>query len=126
MQPPTEFLTPEEAAEVDKALMTSHDKFATRVAIYALRSLKQIALQNNTAIENLNSAQIEDWVYQDESLQQGIDREFKQFFSHLVISSQTPLKRAAEEAGVAIEGLDVAQVVAWFERNAKRKLEQEK
>ncbi|UBF29355.1 hypothetical protein K9N68_16870 [Kovacikia minuta CCNUW1] len=124
MEPSTEFLTPEESAEVDKALMTAHDKFATRVAIYALRSLKQIAQQNSVAIATLDSQQIEDWVYQDESLRQGIDREFKQFFSHLVISSQTPLKRAAEEAGVAIEGLTVPQVVAWFERNAKRKLEE--
>ncbi|MGA7934081.1 MAG: hypothetical protein WCA35_11085 [Kovacikia sp.] len=126
MQPFTEFLTPEESAEVDQALMTSHDKFATRVAIYALRSLNQIARQNGVPIDSLDPQQIEDWVYQDESLQQGIDREFKQFFSHLVISSQAPLKRAAEEAGVEIEALTLPQVVAWFEQNAKRKLEQER
>jgi hypothetical protein len=123
MQPSTEFLTPEESAEVDKALMTAHDKFATRVAIYALRSLKQIARQNGVAIEDLDPQQIEDWVYQDESLQQGVDRQFKQFFSHLVVSSLLPLKQTAAREGVEIEALTVRQVVAWFEMNAKQKLE---
>ncbi len=123
MQPSTEFLTPEESAEVDKALMTAHDKFATRVAIYALRSLKQIAQQNGKAIEDLDPQQIEDWVYQDESLQQGVDRQFKQFFSKLVASSLLPLKQTAAREGVEIEALTVRQVVAWFEMNAKQKLE---
>lgn len=124
MQPATEFLTPEECAEVDKALLTSHDKFATRVAIYALRSLKQIAELHETPIANLSSGQIEDWVYQDESLQGGGDRDFKQFFSRLVISSLSPLKLAAQDAGTTVENLTIAQVITWFEREAKQRLEQ--
>jgi hypothetical protein len=123
MQLGSDFLTAEECAEVDKALLTSHDKFTARVTIYALRSLKQIALQSSTPIVNLQSAQIEDWVYQDESLQQSGDREFRCFFSQLVISSLKPLKRIAREAGVNIESLTIAQVVAWFEKEAKKKLE---
>ncbi|NJP12122.1 MAG: hypothetical protein HC866_23845 [Leptolyngbyaceae cyanobacterium RU_5_1] len=124
MQPPTEFLTPEECAEVDKALLTSHDKFATRVAIYALRSLKHIAQQNEVSISALQLEQIEDWVYQDDSLQQGVDQEFRKFFSQLVISSLKPLKQASQEMGVAIEELTISQVIAWFEQEAKFKLEQ--
>lgn len=118
----TEFLTPQECAEVDKALMTSQDKFAARVAIYALRSLKQIAQQNGTAIAQLTSEQVEDWVYQDESLQTGIDQEFRRFFTQLVLSSQKPLNQAASEANVPIEQLSVPQVVTWFEQQAKQRL----
>jgi hypothetical protein len=125
MQPPTEFLTPEECAEVDKALLTSREKFSARVSIYALRSLKQIAQLNNVPIETLQPDQIEDWVYQDESLQQGIDNEFKKFFSQLVISSMKPLRQVSQEAGVAIEQLTVPQVVTWFEKEAKLRLAQE-
>jgi len=123
MQPGSDFLTPEECAEVDKALLTSHDKFTTRVTIYALRSLKQIAQQTNTSIAALQSAQIEAWVYQDASLQKTGDSEFRRFFSQLVISSLKPLKRIAREADIEMESLAIAQVVAWFEQEAKKKLE---
>jgi hypothetical protein len=123
MQPSSDFLTPEECAEVDKALLTSHDKFTTRVTIYALRSLKQIAQQTNTAIDSLQPTQIEDWVYQDESLQKAGDDEFRRFFSQLTISSLKPLKRIAKESNLQIESLAIAQVVAWFEQEAKKKLE---
>jgi hypothetical protein len=122
MQSSTEFLTPEECAEVDRALMTAQDKFATRVAIYALRSLKQIAQHQGATIESLTPEQIEDWVYQDESLQSGMDREFKQFFSRLVSSSCKPLQQASEEAGVASEQLTVPEVVRWFEQEARKRI----
>lgn len=123
MQPGSDFLTPEECAEVDKALLTSHDKFTTRVTIYALRSLKQIAQQANISIAALESTQIEAWVYQDASLQKTGDSEFRRFFSQLVISSLKPLKRVAREADIEIEHLTIAEVVAWFEQEAKKKLE---
>ena len=122
MQPSNEFLIPEECAEVDKALLTSHDKFSTRVAIYALRSLKQIAQANGVPIVQLEPQQIEAWVYQDESLQTGIDREFRQFFSQLVIASMKPLRQIAAAAGVPIEAIELAQVINWFEQQAKLNL----
>jgi hypothetical protein len=122
MQPSNEFLTPEECAEVDKALLTSHDKFSTRVAVYALRSLKQIAQTNGVPIVQLEPQQIEAWVYQDESLQTGIDREFRQFFSQLVIASMKPLRQIAAAAGVPIEAIELAQVINWFEQQAKLNL----
>lgn len=124
MQPAAEFLTPEECAEVDKALLTSHDKFATRVAIYALRSLKIIAQQQETVIEALTPEHIEDWVYQDESLQAGSDREFRKFFSRLVISSLSPLKQIAQESDTDVASLTPTQVIAWFEQEAKQRLDQ--
>lgn len=124
MQPASEFLTAEECAEVDKALLTAHDKFATRVAIYALRSLKRIAQEQGKAIASLTPEQIEDWVYQDESLQGGTDREFRQFFSKLVIAAQTPLKLVATETNKPIEDLSIQAVISWFEKEAKQKLNQ--
>ncbi|XGV96036.1 MAG: hypothetical protein ACAF41_25275 [Leptolyngbya sp. BL-A-14] len=122
MQPSTEFLTPDECAEVDKALLTAREKFSARVAIYALRSLKQVARLEGVTIAHLNPQQIEDWVYQDESLQTGVDREFRQFFAQLVGTALKPLGQMAAEAGTAIEDLTVAQVIAWFERQAKLNL----
>ncbi|QZZ19130.1 hypothetical protein J5X98_17145 [Leptothermofonsia sichuanensis E412] len=124
MQPAAEFLTPEECAEVDKALLTSHDKFATRVAIYALRSLKTIAQQQETVIEALTPEHIEDWVYQDESLQAGSDREFRKFFSRLVTSSLSLLKQIAQEADTNVAGLTPTQVITWFEQVAKQRMDQ--
>jgi hypothetical protein len=124
MDPQTEFLTLEECAEVDKALLTSRDKFSARVAIYALRSLKQIAQQAGCAIAELTTAQIEDWIYQDASLQGRIDSEFKKFFTQLVIASNRPLTQVAQAQNCAIEALTVPQVVAWFEQLAKQRLAQ--
>ncbi|MBD1854167.1 MULTISPECIES: hypothetical protein [Leptolyngbya] len=123
MQPDSEFLTPEECLEVDKALLTSRDKFSARVAIYSLRSLKQIAQASGKTIANLDSTQIEDWIYQDESLQGGIDNEFKKFFSKLVIASINPLNQVAAANGSPIEDLNIKQVVAWFETKAKAEIQ---
>jgi hypothetical protein len=122
MQPSNEFLTPEECAEVDKALLTSREKFSARVAVYALRSLKQIAQANGVTVVQLEPQQIEAWVYQDESLQTGIDHEFRQFFSQLVIASMKPLRQIAAAAGVPIEAIELAQVINWFEQQAKLNL----
>ncbi|HEY9907531.1 MAG TPA: hypothetical protein V6D18_07975 [Thermosynechococcaceae cyanobacterium] len=122
MEPSTEFLTPEECAEVDKALLTSQDKFTTRVTLYALRSLKQIAQQHGQSIADLQPTQVEDWVYQDESLQTGIDREFRQFFAQLVISAQKPLRHMAKARNGTIEDLTLSQVISWFEEQAKLRL----
>lgn len=124
MEPATEFLTPEECAEVDKALLTSREKFSARVAIYALRSLKQIAQASGVTIESLKTYQIVEWINQDESLQKGIDQEFRKFFAQLVNSSRTPLQQAAAEAGVKVEALTIPQVVAWFEKESKQRLAQ--
>ncbi len=122
MSSPAEFLTPEECAEVDKALLTARDKFTARVAIYALRSLKQIAQQENTTIEALDPLQIETWVYNDSSLQGDRDREFRQFFSKLVIAATKPLEQAARSLQTDIATLTVPQVIAWFEAQAKQNL----
>jgi len=127
LHPPSmDFLTPDESTAVDAALMTARERFSTRVAIYSLRSLKQIAQENGVTIAQLEPHQIEDWIFQDPSLQteNGFDSSFKGFFTQLVMSSLKPLTRMSNEAGVAIEDLTVPQVVQWFEKEAKQRLEQ--
>ena len=77
-QSTTQFLTPEESADVDKALLSSPEKFLTRLTISSLRLLKQISKDSNVAIEDLTHQQIIDWFEQDGKIrrEQGIDAAF--------------------------------------------------
>jgi hypothetical protein len=121
-----EFLTFEEVAEIDKALLTSQDKFLTRVTLYSLRVLKQIAQTEQIPVEQITDQQIVHWVEQDEALKQSVtsDASFEQFFIRIVLSSLKPLRQISAETGVAIEALTIAQVVGWFEQQAKQRLGQ--
>ncbi|NJR39271.1 MAG: hypothetical protein HC781_11145 [Leptolyngbyaceae cyanobacterium CSU_1_4] len=123
-----DFLTTFEGVEeVDKALLTTKDKFLVRVALYSLRSLKKIAQESGQAIEDIAPQQVLAWVEQDESISPGVeDKEaFQMFFTQLVMSSLKPLQKIAtdEESG-AIANLTTAQVIQWFEKDAKLRLEQ--
>lgn len=126
-QPPDQFLTPEECAEVDSTLMPARDRFSARVAIYALRSLKQIAAQTGVTVSELSDRQIINWVEQDPALrpEDGFDTSFKGFFAKLVIASLKPLRQISQETGTAMENLTLAQVVGWFEKEAKARIAQE-
>lgn len=125
-QAPEQFLTPEESAEVDRAMLTARDRFSARVAIYSLRALRQVGQQQEMAIALLQPDTIADWVEQDPTLQpeQGFDSNFKRFFSRLVLSSLKPLKQIALENNLTIETLTPAQVITWFEKEAKLRIEQ--
>lgn len=122
-----QFLTPEECAEVDSTLMPARDRFSARVAIYALRSLKQVAEQTGVTINELTEQQIINWVEQDPALrpENGFDSGFKGFFTKLVLASLKPLRQISQEIEVAIEDLTVVQVVSWFEQQAKLRIDQE-
>jgi len=123
-----DFLTTFEGVEeVDKALLTTKDKFLARVALYSLRSLKKIAQESAQAIEETTPQQVLAWVEQDESIPIEVeDKEsFQMFFTQLVMSSLKPLQRIAEdEESGAIANLTTAQVINWFEKDAKLRLEQ--
>ena len=121
MQPSMEFLTPEESAQVDEALLTSKDKFSTRLAIYSLRCLRQIARETGLALEEIPAEQVKTWIQKDESLKQNldIDPNFENFFTRLVIASLSPLKQIAQESAVPLQDLTVQQVVKWFEKKGK-------
>jgi hypothetical protein len=119
-----ELLTPEEAAQVDAALMSSQDKFLTRLAIYALRSLRQISQKTGQPLTEITPQIVADWVTQDASLQQQIepDPSFTLFFTNLVLSSLKPLEQAAQANGTTLEKLEATDAIAWFEAQAKRNL----
>lgn len=116
-----EFLTTEEAAKVDAALLVSKDKFMARLAIYALRSLQQISRETGKPIEAISPEEVAIWVQKDDRLEPKIDLDanFTQFFSNLVVSAQKPLAQAATETQTPIANLTVEQVITWFENQAK-------
>ena len=126
MEPLADFLKPEECAEVDMALLSSKEKFSARLAIYALRVLKQIAGETGRPITEVSNQQVMDWIKNDQSIQQSIqvDASFENFFTNLVVSSLRPLKQIAVEGEGAIEQLTVKQVVAWFVKDGKIRREQ--
>ncbi|MEG3937360.1 hypothetical protein QT995_04205 [Microcoleus sp. S36b_A3] len=126
MEPLADFLKPEECAEVDMALLSSKEKFSTRLAIYGLRVLKQIAGETGLPITEVSNQQVMDWIKNDESIQRSIqvDASFENFFTNLVVASLRPLKQIAAESESAIEQLTVKQVVAWFVKDGKVRREQ--
>ncbi len=70
-----QFLTPEESADVDKALLTSSEKFLTRLTISSLRLLKIIAQEKGIPIDELTHQQVINWFEKDSKVrrEQGID-----------------------------------------------------
>ncbi|MEG4942525.1 hypothetical protein [Microcoleus sp. F4-D5] len=126
MEPLADFLKPEECAEVDMALLSSKEKFSARVAIYALRVLKQIAEETGLPVAEVTNGQVMYWIKNDESIKGSIelDASFENFFTNLVIASLRPLRQIATEAESAIEQLTVKQVVAWFVKDGKIRREQ--
>lgn len=73
-----QFLTPEESADVDKTLLSSHEKFLTRLTISSLRLLKHIAKDSGVAVEDLGHQQVVDWFEKDSKVrqEQGVEAAF--------------------------------------------------
>lgn len=65
-----QFLTPEESADVDKALLTSPEKFLARLTISTSKLLKVIARDLETPIEALTPQQIIQWLEADSKRKQ--------------------------------------------------------
>lgn len=70
-----QFLTPEESAEVDKALLSSPEKFLARLTISTAKLLKVIAADTGTPVETLTAVQITQWFEKDAKLkrEQGVN-----------------------------------------------------
>jgi hypothetical protein len=117
-------LTEEEAIAVESALLTSKDKFSTRLAIYALRCLKQISQETDQAIALIQTTEIARWISQDQQIQTQIelDESFADFFTRLVVSALRPLEQIAKEYQLNIEDLTVRQVITWFEKMGKMQI----
>lgn len=77
-QQTTQFLTPEESADVDKALLSLHEKFLTRLTISSLRLLKHIAKDTGVTVEELTHQQVIDWFEKDGKIrrEQGAEAAF--------------------------------------------------
>ncbi len=70
-----QFLTAAESADVDKALLSSPEKFLTRLTISSLRLLKIISQDINVPIEKLTHEQLIAWFEKDSKIrrEQGKD-----------------------------------------------------
>ena len=60
-----QFLTPEESAEVDKALLTTPEKFLTRLTLSTAKLLAYIAKDHDISVDELTTAQIISWFEAD-------------------------------------------------------------
>ncbi len=63
-----QFLTLEESAQVDGALLSTHEKFLTRLTISSLRLLTHIATSYQLPVEQLTPTQIIAWFEQDSKI----------------------------------------------------------
>jgi len=74
-QQPSQFLTLEESAKVDAALLASNEKFLARLTISSLKLLQHIAAEKGVAVADLTTEQIIAWFEQDGKIrrQQGIE-----------------------------------------------------
>ncbi|WP_414753549.1 hypothetical protein [Anabaena sp. CCY 9910] len=77
-QPSTQFLTLEESAKVDAALLSSPEKFLTRLTISSLKLLQHIAQEYGVSIEDLTTQQVISWFEKDSKLrrEQGIESSY--------------------------------------------------
>ena len=60
-----QFLSDEESADINAALLDSSEKFLTRLTISSMRLLEIIAQDTNTSIEELTHKQIIAWFEKD-------------------------------------------------------------
>jgi hypothetical protein len=70
-----QFLTKEESADIDKALLTTPEKFLTRLTISSLRLLKLIAKDYGISVDQLTYQQVIQWIENDSKIkiQQGVE-----------------------------------------------------
>jgi hypothetical protein len=75
LQSPMQFLTSEESADVDKALLSSSEKFLTRLTISSFRLVAIISYDLQVPLQDLTHQHIIDWFERDGKIrrEQGID-----------------------------------------------------
>jgi hypothetical protein len=78
MNQPPEFLSLAEARSVDQALLSTHEKFLTRLTISSLRLLQHIATVREVAMEDLTPETIITWFEEDSKIrrEEGIDKAY--------------------------------------------------
>jgi hypothetical protein len=70
-----QFLTTEEAVAVDRALLSTHEKFLTRITISSFRLLQKISADQSVPVAELTPEMIITWFEADSKrqLEQGQD-----------------------------------------------------
>lgn len=73
-----QFLTAEESSAIDAALLSSHEKFLTRLTISSARVLQQIVKDTQVPLEELTAEQIISWFEKDSKIrrEEGVDAAF--------------------------------------------------
>ncbi len=77
----SQFLTLEDSAQVDAALLASNEKFLTRLTVSSLNLLKHIAQEYAVNIEDLTTRQIIAWFEKDSKIrrERGSDSAYLQW-----------------------------------------------
>jgi hypothetical protein len=77
-QPSMQFLSAEESAKVDAALLSSPEKFLTRLTISSLRLLQHIAEDYGVQMEDLTAEKVVAWFEKDGKIrrEQGVEAAF--------------------------------------------------
>lgn len=77
-QPSMQFLSAEESAKVDAALLSSPEKFLTRLTVSSLRLLKHISEDYGVKMEDLTAEQVVAWFEKDGKIrrEQGLEAAF--------------------------------------------------
>jgi hypothetical protein len=63
-----QYLTHAEALAIEQAMLSTHEKFLTRITISSLRMLQQIAAEDRLKVEDLTPQQIIEWFERDAAL----------------------------------------------------------
>ncbi|MEY3303675.1 MAG: hypothetical protein ACK5RE_00875 [Pseudanabaena sp.] len=153
-QDPIQFLTLAEAHAIDGAMLSTMEKFMTRITVSSMRIITKVAEDLHIHAEDLASSQIVHWIEMDSQIrqEQGEDAAFlkwtsphpdldfedtrqdevttaklsshEKFLTRMVISAMQALVAIARDYSTHIEDLTVAQILTWVERDAKVKREQ--
>ena len=150
-QDPIQFLTLDEAHAINGAMLSTMDKFMTRITVSSMRIINKISEELKVHSEEIASSQIVNWIESDSQIRktQGEDAAFlkwasphpdldfedtrqdvvtganlsshEKFLTRMVISALSELGAIAKDYSVHIEDLSVTQIIIWMERDAKSK-----
>jgi hypothetical protein len=153
-QDPIQFLTLEEAHAINGTMLSTMEKFMTRITISSMRIVIRIAQDLRIHAEELEVGEIVQWIEQDSQIrkEEGESAAFlkwssphpdldfadtrqdevtpanlsshEKFLTRMVISAMSALVAIANDYDIHIEDLEVAQVISWIEGDAKVKHEQ--
>lgn len=119
--PFADLLSPDQVYEIDSSLLPAREKFAARVALYALQVYRQIAAAQAVDPLAVTPEQVQQWLmeqgtgehFAQRSLE--LDDNFLAFWSQLLESARRQLRLILKSTDASLEDLDAKHLVAWFE-----------